>query len=412
MTNRWIQLGASLLGMIMIANLQYAWTLFVTPLQQSTGWKLSAIQWAFTLFIVFETWVMPLEGWLIDRLGPRIFISIAAVLCTIGWSGLAYARTLPELYTLYAIAGVGAAFVYSGSMATGLKWFPDKRGLAAGIIAGGFGSGSALFIPIISQIIRADGYRTAFLYTGVFQGILIFCAAQLMRNPPPHMTVPPAPKTSRLRVSHASEQFNTLEMLRTPHFYILYLMATMMGIGGLMVTAQAAPVAATLNIGLTALTVAQSLGRVGNGAGRVFWGWVSDHLGREKTMFIAFTLQAGCLLSVLTLGAWSGTWFIVTLFCVYFTWGEVYVLFPSAVADYFGAKNCTSNYSLMYTSKGVASIVAGGIAALLFERFGSWSAAFYGSAALALCSALMAIGIHSLPLPSKNAQVVDTQVII
>jgi OFA family oxalate/formate antiporter-like MFS transporter len=404
MTNRWIQLGASLLGMIMIANLQYAWTLFVSPLQQSHGWKLSDIQWAFTLFIVFETWMMPLEGWLIDRLGPRIFISIAAVLCAIGWSGLAYARNLPELYTLYAIAGVGAACVYSGCMATGLKWFPDKRGLAAGIIAGGFGSGSALFIPIIAHIISVDGYRTAFLYTGVLQGILIFCAAQLMRNPPPRFTeVQPTPKASRLRVSHESQQFNTLEMLGTPHFYILYVMATMMGIGGLMVTAQAAPVATSLGIGLTALTAAQAIGRVGNGAGRVFWGWVSDHLGREKTMFIAFTLQAGCLLSVLTLGGLSGTWFIVTLFCVYFTWGEVYVLFPSAVADYFGAKNCTSNYSVMYTSKGVASIVGGGIAALLFEHFGSWSAAFYGSAALALCSALMALGIHRLPLPRKNA---------
>ena len=192
-------------------------------------------------------------------------------------------------------------------------------------------------------------------------------------------------------------------MLRTPHFYILFVMATMMGIGGLMVTAQAAPVATSLGIGLTALTAAQSVGRVGNGAGRVFWGWVSDHLGREKTMFIAFTLQAGCLLSVLTLGGLSGTWFIVTLFCVYFTWGEVYVLFPSAVADYFGVKNCTSNYSVMYTSKGVASIVGGGLAALLFEHFGSWSAAFYGSAALAMCSALMALGIHSLALPKKTA---------
>src|SRR5260370_11041685 len=202
MTNRWIQLGASLLGMIMIANHQLSWTLVDSPLQQAHGWKLSDIQWAFTLFIVFETWMMPLEGWLIDRLGPRIFISIAAVLCAIGWSGLAFARNLPELYTLYAIAGVGAACVYSGCMATGLKWFPDKRGLAAGIIAGGFGSGSGLLIPLIAHIISVDGYRTAFLYTGVLQGILIFCAAQLMRNPPHHDPPPPTPTPSPLRVSH------------------------------------------------------------------------------------------------------------------------------------------------------------------------------------------------------------------
>ena len=146
--NRWAQLAASLVAMIMIANLQYAWTLFVEPIRQATGWKLSDIQWGFTLFIVFETWVMPLEGWLIDRMGPRIFTTIAGVLCGFGWSGLAYATTRWQLYAFYAIAGIGAAFVYSGSIASALKWFPDRRGLAAGIIAGGFGSGAALFIPV------------------------------------------------------------------------------------------------------------------------------------------------------------------------------------------------------------------------------------------------------------------------
>src|SRR5438552_16828272 len=98
--------------MIMIANLQYAWTLFVTPLQDGTGWKVSEIQWAFTLFILFQTWVQPLDGWLIDRLGPRGFISAAGLLCGFGWAGLGYATTLPMLYTLYCTAGVGAAFVY------------------------------------------------------------------------------------------------------------------------------------------------------------------------------------------------------------------------------------------------------------------------------------------------------------
>src|SRR5438105_166449 len=164
--------------MIMIANLQYAWTLFVEPIRQATGWKLSDIQWGFTLFIIFETWIMPLEGWLIDRIGPRIFITIAGVLCGIGWTALAFVHTITQLYVFYSIAGVGAAFVYSGSMACALKWFPDKRGLAAGIIAGGFGSGSALFIPIIAKIIREQDYRTAFLYSGIAQGLIIMAVAQ------------------------------------------------------------------------------------------------------------------------------------------------------------------------------------------------------------------------------------------
>src|SRR5687768_4396557 len=163
---RWFQLCASLVAMIMIANLQYAWTLFVGPIQRRNGWQLSDVQWAFTLFILFQTWVQPLEGWLIDRLGPRIFISLAGVLCGAGWAGLGFAKTLPMLYTLYAAAGIGAALVYSGSMGSALKWFKERRGLASGIMAAGFGGGTALFVPVIAWIIQTRGYQTAFLWTG------------------------------------------------------------------------------------------------------------------------------------------------------------------------------------------------------------------------------------------------------
>ena len=216
MKNRWAQLAASLVAMIMIANLQYAWTLFVEPIRQSTGWKLSDIQWGFTLFIIFETWVMPLEGWLIDSLGPRIFTTIAGVLCGFGWSSLAYASARWQLYTSYAIAGIGAAFVYSGSIASALKWFPDRRGLAAGVIAGGFGSGAALFIPLIAAIIHTQGYRTAFLVTGILQGVVIIVVAQILRHPGPELAAThPARCTPARRVRRNTEQFSTSEMLRT-----------------------------------------------------------------------------------------------------------------------------------------------------------------------------------------------------
>src|SRR5437867_698266 len=184
MNNRWFQLVASLIAMIMIANLQYAWTLFVVPLQAQTHWKLSDIQVAFTLFILFQTWVQPLDGWLIDRLGPRGFISAAGLLCGIGWAGMGYATTLPMLYALYCLAGTGAAFVYSGSIGSALKWFKDRRGLASGIMAAGFGGGTALFIPIISSTIASRGYQTAFISTGIVQGLAIVAVAQLLRHPP------------------------------------------------------------------------------------------------------------------------------------------------------------------------------------------------------------------------------------
>ena len=401
--NRWFRLGAAAIAMIMIANLQYAWTLFVKPIMGATGWKLSEVQWGFTFFIALETWLMPLAGWLIDRYGPRIFMSCAGVLCGVGWALLGQARTLPQLYTFYSAAGMGAAMIYCGSVATGLKWFPDRRGLASGIIAAGFGAGAALFIPVIARVIREQNYAAAFLYTGVFQGLLIVAAAQFLQNPGPDFSAAgKGPVASGKKVRLHMEDFNSLEMLRTPQFYVLYLMMLMMGIGGLMVTAQVAPVASSLKVSAALVTAAVTVNLIANGSGRVFWGWVSDHIGRERTMTAAFLLNSFSLVSVLAVGRVSGVGFIVCLALVFFTWGEIYALFPSASADFFGARNAGSNYSFLYSSKGVASIVAGGLAARIYEKTGSWNTVFYGSAALALCAALLAFGLKAMPLPTKR----------
>lgn len=404
--NRWARLVAAVIAMIMIANLQYAWTLFVKPIIGATHWKLSDVQWGFTFFIAFETWMMPLSGWMIDRVGPRIFMSLAGVMCGVGWAGLGQVHTLTALYVLYSLAGFGAALVYCSSIAVSLKWFPDRRGLASGIIAAGFGSGAALFIPGIAYVIHTQNYQTAFVYTGVFQGLMILLAAQFARNPDPSLHLTRMRPATRVQVRSHGEEFNSLEMLRTPHFYVMYVMMLMMGIGGLMVTAQVAVVADSLKVGAAALTLALSVNPIANGGGRLFWGWVSDRIGRENTMVIAFLLQSLFLTSVMTVGRWSGTWFIVSLALVYFTWGEVYSLFPSVAGDFFGARHASSNYGFLYSTKGVASIVGGGLAAKLFEATGTWSTAFYGSAILALCAALMAVGLRKMPLPVKAHEAV------
>ena len=163
-------------------------------------------------------------------------------------------------------------------------------------------------------------------------------------------------------------------MLRTPHFYAMYAMFVMMAIGGLMVTAQAGPMAQSFGLAASALTLAATVSPLANAASRIFWGWASDRIGRERAMIIAFVLQAIALLLVLGVGQVSAGWFALTLVFVYFTWGEIYSLFPSMLADYFGSRHATSNYGVLYSAKGAASIVGGGLAALLFERFGSWSA--------------------------------------
>jgi OFA family oxalate/formate antiporter-like MFS transporter len=361
------------------------------------------VQWAFTIFIALETWAMPLCGWLIDKHGARVLMTLAGVFCGLGWAMLGQAGSVPVLYGWYALAGFGAAMVYCGSIGVALKWFPDRRGLASGVIAAGFGSGSTLFIPFIAMIIARQDYKSAFVYTGIAQGLLIVIAAQFLGVPKGGIPVIAVKPSAKPKARSHGENFTSLEMLRTPHFYILYAAMLMMGIGGLMVTAQTAVVADSLGIGATAVTIALTLNPVANGTGRIFWGWVSDRLGRERTMALVFTLQSACLVSVLTLGATSGFWFILTLALVFFTWGEVYVLFPSACADFFGTRNASSNYGFLYSTKGVASIIGGGLAALLYERTGSWNAIFYGSAVLALIAAAAALVVRKMPLPTRGA---------
>ena len=388
--NRWFQLVASLIAMIMIANLQYAWTLFVQPMQQGTGWKLSDIQFAFTLFILFQTWVQPLDGWLIDRLGPRGFITAAGLLCGLGWAGMGYATSLPQLYALYCLAGTGAAFVYSGSIGSALKWFKDKRGLASGIMAAGFGGGTALFIPIISSIIADSGYQAAFVRTGILQGVIILIVAQFLRHPPQE----PVAKAAAGAVI-GKRQYTTLEVLRTPQFYAMYIAFVLMATGGLLVTANAGPMAKSWGLAASALTLAATLSPLANGASRIFWGWASDRLGREQTMIMAFVLQAIALLLVVQFGSRSSAWFSATLVLVYFTWGEIYSLFPAMSGDYFGSRHATSNYAVLYSAKGVASIMGGWVGAKLYEQSGSWSMGFYGSAVMAIVAAVIAFGLHA-----------------
>jgi OFA family oxalate/formate antiporter-like MFS transporter len=297
------------------------------------------------------------------------------------------------LYALYCLAGIGAAFVYSGSIGSALKWFKERRGLASGIMAAGFGGGTALFIPFISSMIGSTGYRSAFVATGILQGVVILVVAQFLRHPPAEPIAAKvagaggAPQIGR-------RQFTTLEMLRTPQFYTMYVMFVLMSTGGLLVTANAGPIAKSWGFTAAALALAATLSPIANGASRVFWGWASDRLGRENTMIVAFGLQAICLYLVVALGQQSAAWFALTLVLVYFTWGEIYALFPATAADYFGTRHATSNYAVLYTAKGTAAILGAWFGAFLFEWSGSWAIGFYGSAVMALVAAGMAVGLR------------------
>ena len=392
---RWGQLIFGIICMVMIANLQYGWTLFVNPIDQKYHWGRAAIQVAFTIFVLTETWLVPLEGYLIDKFGPRVMVGGSGVLVAIAWVINSVADSLFLLYVGAAIGGIGAGVIYGGSVGNALKWFPDRRGLAAGLTAAGFGAGSALTVIPIANMIQSSGYQSAFLWFGLGQGIVVVLVALFLRAPEPgEVNAPPAPA-----VAQSKRDYGPGEVLRTPVFWVMYAMFVMVGAGGLMATAQLAPIAKDFNVGgipvsilgitLPALTFALSIDRVLNGFCRPFFGWVSDNIGRENTMFIAFFAE-GVGIWFLYLNANDPLLFVLLSGVVFFAWGEIYSLFPATCTDIYGRTFATTNYGLLYTAKGTASLLVP-LANVLQVTTGSWKVVFLVAAALNIVAAIMAV---------------------
>ena len=391
--NRWIQLFFGIVCMAMVANLQYGWTLFVNPMDAKYHWGRAAIQVAFSIFVLTETWLVPIEGYLVDRFGPKPVVLAGGILVGIAWVMNSYAESLTMLYVAAAVGGVGAGAVYGTCVGNALKWFPDRRGLAAGLTAAGFGMGSALTIIPIQAIIRADGYQAAFLYFGIAQGAIVFLLSFGLLAPKKG-EVPEA-----ARVIQSRRDYTWTEMIKTPVFWVMYLMFVMMAAGGLMATAQLAPIAKDFKIGdvpvsilgltLPALTFALSIDRVLNGLTRPFFGWVSDHIGRENTMFIAFSLEAVGIVLLSQFGA-DPFWFVVLTGLVFFAWGEIYSLFPSTVGDSYGSKFAATNAGLLYTAKGTASLLVP-FTSMITTSTGSWHMVFYIAAAMNAIAAVSAL---------------------
>ena len=402
---RWGQLIFGIICMVMIANLQYGWTLFVNPIDQKYHWGRAAIQVAFTIFVLTETWLVPFEGYLIDKFGPRVMIAGSGVLVAIAWVINSVADSLFLLYVGAAIGGIGAGVIYGGSVGNALKWFPDRRGLAAGLTAAGFGAGSALTVIPIANMIQSSGYQSAFLWFGLGQGIVVVLVALFLRAPEPgEVNAPAAPA-----VAQSKRDYGPGEVLRTPVFWVMYAMFVMVGAGGLMATAQLAPIAKDFNVGgipvsilgitLPALTFALSIDRVLNGFCRPFFGWVSDNIGRENTMFIAFFAE-GVGIWFLYLNANDPLLFVLLSGVVFFAWGEIYSLFPATSTDIYGRKFATTNYGLLYTAKGTASLLVP-LANVLQVATGSWKVVFLVAAALNIVAAVMALVVLK-PMRTKT----------
>jgi MFS transporter, OFA family, oxalate/formate antiporter len=380
--NRWAQLVIGIVCMVLIANLQYGWTLFVAPMSQKHGWEVAAIQVAFSVFIALETWFTPITGWIADRLGPhrgpRLVVALGGVLVAIGWVINSYAGTLSMLYLGAVISGVGGGAVYSVCVGNAVKWFADRRGLAVGLTAAGYGAGAALTVIPMRMVIGSSGYEAAFFWFGLIQGGAVFVLGWFLRGPRPG-EAPAA--VSSARVTQSTRSFKPAEMLATPTFWLLYLMFVLISASGLMATAQLALIAKNYGIsnevlflGASTLTVALIVDNVMNGVARPFFGWVSDKIGREPTMAIAF----GCggiaywLLGSLGANPWL---FVLFAGLIFFTWGEIFSLFPSTCTDTFGPKFATVNTSLLYTAKGTSALMVP-LANVLKDASGGWQAVF------------------------------------
>ena len=391
---RWLQLAMGIVCMAMIANLQYGWTLFVDPIDAKYHWGRAAIQLAFTLFVVTETWLVPVEAWFVDKYGPRMVVMFGGVMIALAWVLNSRANSLTILYAAAVIGGIGAGAVYGTCVGNALKWFPDRRGLAAGATAAGFGAGAALTVVPIASMIAVDGYEKAFLIFGIGQGVIVFILAMFLK--PPAVSIPP--KKKQLNLPQTRIDFTPPQVLRTPIFWIMYLVFVMVASGGLMTAAQIAPIAHDFKIAnepvalagfqMAALTFAISLDRIFDGFGRPFFGWVSDHIGREHTMFIAFGTAALMLLTLSTYGHIPIVFVLAS--AVYFgVFGEIYSLFPATSGDTFGSKFATTNNGMLYTAKGTASLLVP-LASLVSAKYG-WQAVFVIAVALNALAALMAI---------------------
>ena len=381
-TTRWVRLVACIIAMMAVANLQYAWTLFVPPLMDSLHASLSTVQVAFTCFIVSQAFLLPATAYMVDRVGIRIIVSGAAFLVGLSWILCALANSLPFLYLASSIGGVGVGAVYGGCIGLAMKWFPERRGLWVGVVAGAYGFGTAVTALPISSMINANGYRVAFAIWGFVQGLVVLTAAQFLAMPPDGW-VPTDWEEIKAKVQskvrQSARNYTSGQMLRTTSFYGLYIMMTIVAFSGMLVTAQLAPIAQTFHHdtyilfgGVTVLGLTMVLDGVLNGVTRPLFGWISDSIGRYDTMAISFAIEAFAIMGLAFAGS-HPAWFIMFTGLTFFAWGQMYSLFPSAIADLFGSKYATTNFGIQYTSKGIAAVLAGPIAAWSTEASqGSW----------------------------------------
>ena len=393
---RWIQLFMGFVVMMVISSPQYVWTLFLPSFQKTTGAALSDVQWTITILIVLQTWLSPVQGFLVEKLGPKLLIGAGALLCGAGWIASSSIDSLWGLYATYGLlCGIGTGIVYIGIIGLMVKWFPQRRGLATGVVAAGYGFGAILTTFPIDGMMKASGYQhTLFIFGSIFAAVGVVGALALRAPQDAGTELPIGPAS-------AGRGATPREMLRSPVFWLMFVMMSMMSTGGLMVITQFTSFAKAFGIGpatsvtilgatMAAIPAALTFDRITNGLTRPFFGFMSDHIGRENTMGLAFILEGAAIYLMLQYRA-DPFMLVVLSGLVFFGWGEIFSLFPSTLTDTFGTAHATTNYGFLYMAQGVGSILGAPIAAMVFEKTGSWLPVFALVIAMDVLTGLLAL---------------------
>jgi OFA family oxalate/formate antiporter-like MFS transporter len=403
---RWIRLAACIVCMAATANIQYAWTLFVPEIQHAYGWPRAKIQLAFTIFVVVQTWLAPLEGYFIDKFGPRLIVAFGALFVGAAWIVNSQAATLTGFYIGAVIGGIGVGSIYATCINNALRWFPDRRGLAVGLTAGAYGAGSAATILPIASMIASSGFQHTFLYFGIMQGSVAFVAAWFLRSP----------KTTEVNaapmLAQTTRDYTLTEAMKTRLFWLMFVMFILVVTGGMMAVAQLGVIATDLGVKefkvdlhffvIASLPLALMLDRIMNGISRPLFGWISDHIGRQKTMVIAFTLEG---LGITALGCFGSDpyAFLILSGVVFLAWGEVYSLFSALAGDAFGTRHIGKIYGVLYMAKGIGALLVP-VGNLLMEETGTWSTVLFAVAAMDLTAVVLAIVLLRRVLASHVAR--------
>ena len=367
----------------------YAWSVFVAPFGEDFGWNRTQVSVVFTIAILSVGSWFVVAGFLQDRFGPQRVAAFGGILYALGFYLASQTDSLIWLYiTFGAIAGAGNGFGYAIPIPVCSKWFPDRRGLAVGLVVGGYGAGSGIYGPLAREVlIPAYGWQGTMQISAAVFLVMTLVAAWLLRNPPegykpPTAAPAPAPGAAPAAAAPVGHDFATGEMVRTPTFYLLWIAYCLGAAAGLMVISQLVPVGEAAGLGAAA-GLGLTIGAIGNTGGRVLSGWMSDTFGRLNTLRLMVLLSAVAL-PLFFLLAGQVALFYLLLVVIYYCYGTLLSVFASTCADFYGTRNMGVNYGLLFSAWGVAGIVGPVIAGRVFDATGTYEVAFYVAAALSV----------------------------